>query len=1050
MSLERAVAPSKLQDVAHYESVFFKGKRMENVSSVEALSYLIDQYSTHRKNQAMILESKRARQEDVALCGVEEPHGTCNQISGLCPYHAKTPQAGFEVDHMLDYCRRYHCLPSLPGFMRKPFENLAVLCLSPQRFAQLMTLLFWRCDVFQMFEQSRHYYTFTALFSFTLLCAGCWKTSFLLAFVSLYRIWSCISSRKEAYMSEMTYRHGVISNIVTYHKRRSIKGFKALVGFGAVLIALTFAYRRVRRNMPQGNLAPKGLADITERDSQVNPWCGIERVSLPISSTSKCVTHTSLKASIRSNLLYGSVKYGDKRAMVDGIFIDSNVVLIPKHYFDLIGPELEVVFTKDRPGFCGESFTTVLSSSTSVQIGDDMIMCYSPNGGSYSAITKHFPLDHMPNSPFHMLWRDKTGKFLDLRGAGKAGKVTNGAATFQGHDYTNLSSNTFEGLCGALLISETRGSVIMGIHLGGKAGTPRGCSASITQDMLTSGLSQLKEKEGVIISGSAGAFESAILGKEIMQDAPLHQKSPLNFMPLESQISYYGSCIGGASHKSDVKQTLISKAVESVCGVPNTWGPPKMHPQWFGWQKCLEGISTPAKPFEVPLLQKAIKDYKSSLFDLLDEQPFWKAMSPLDDTSTICGQMGKKFIDAIKSSTSIGFPLTGPKKNYMVILDPTEEIPNLRDFTPEIWSEINRCLDLYKQGMRSYCIAKACKKDEILPLGKEKCRIFYGNPIALTFLIRKYYLPILRFMQMNPIVSECAVGVNCHGPEWEQLQSFMEKHGKEQIFAGDYSKYDQRIPSQMLFASLRVMIDIAKQCDYSEEDLRVMEAMTGDIVYAFIAFNGDLLSLQEGAHISGNSLTVVINGITGSLNLRCFYFSVYPDCPNFRAFVAMMTYGDDNKGSVSIKRPKFNIKDCSEFLGKYGQIYTMPDKNSELVAYMNDDDAEFLKRKSVYHSHLGCRVGALAEESIFKSLHNYIRTKTSPVETEACALNMNSALREWFNHGPKVYEARRTQMAEIAKLSDLSHLVPLLHVAYLELATEWHENHSQSSGDAES
>jgi hypothetical protein len=212
-------------------------------------------------------------------------------------------------------------------------------------------------------------------------------------------------------------------------------------------------------------------------------------------------------------------------------------------------------------------------------------------------------------------------------------------------------------------------------------------------------------------------------------------------------------------------------------------------------------------------------------------------------------------------------------------------------------------------------------------------------------------------------------------------------------------------------AALRILIDIASECNYNDQDIIAMKAMAADLVYSFIAFNGDLVGLTTGTHISGNSLTAVMNGICGCLNLRSFFFTVYDRSEDFRKAVHIMTYGDDNIGSVSPEYPLFNIKDCSEFLGEHGQIYTMPDKTSELKSYLDEDEFEFLKRKSVYHPKLGVHVGALLEKSIFKSLHCYMRPKGAPLSPEqACAQNIDNALREWFGHGQEVYEERRLQM----------------------------------------
>jgi hypothetical protein len=411
----------------------------------------------------------------------------------------------------------------------------------------------------------------------------------------------------------------------------------------------------------------------------------------------------------------------------------------------------------------------------------------------------------------------------------------------------------------------------------------------------------------------------------------------------------------------------------------------------------------------------------------------------------LCGIPGRKFVDSIPLNTSIGFPLNGPKRRFVTELEPTPEKPNNRVLDKEIMDEINRCLGCYMRGERAYTIAKACKKDEVL--SKPKCRIFYGNPISLTFLVRRYFLPILRVMQFNPKTSECAVGVNSFGPEWQELHDHIYHFGKDRIIGGDYGKYDQKLPSQLLFAALRIMIDFARECDYSEEDLNVMEAMTGDLVYALIAYNGDLIGLTEGTHISGNSLTVILNGICGSLNLRCFFYSVYParsfaERMPFREYVKLITYGDDNIGSVSKRIDKFTIKGASEFLAAYGQTYTMPDKESELLDFLPPEEFEFLKRKSNFVPELGVHVGALIDKSCMKMLHCYLRDKSSPLtEEHACAQNIDTALREWFNHGREKYEKRRGQMKEVARRSGITHLCTQLDKTFDEKVVEWKEKY---------
>jgi hypothetical protein len=99
-------------------------------------------------------------------------------------------------------------------------------------------------------------------------------------------------------------------------------------------------------------------------------------------------------------------------------------------------------------------------------------------------------------------------------------------------------------------------------------------------------------------------------------------------MPQNSQVTYYGSCVGGATYYSDVSQTIISDIVKDVTGVANIWGPPKFKPDWFGWQKCIEVLSVPAISFPFSLLIRASRDYKMPLIKLIRDIPSWRESKP--------------------------------------------------------------------------------------------------------------------------------------------------------------------------------------------------------------------------------------------------------------------------------------------------------------------------------------------------------------------------------------------------------------------------------------
>ena len=58
-------------------------------------------------------------------------------------------------------------------------------------------------------------------------------------------------------------------------------------------------------------------------------------------------------------------------------------------------------------------------------------------------------------------------------------------------------------------------------------------------------------------------------------------------------------------------------------------------------------------------------------------------------------------------------------------------------------------------------------------------------------------------------------------------------------------------------------------------------------------------------------------------------------------------------------------------------------------------------------------------------------------------------LMEWFNHGPTVYEKRRDEMKDAARLAKLTNLCTQLHVSYQDRVEQWHERYDPHSGEEE-
>jgi hypothetical protein len=261
----------------------------------------------------------------------------------------------------------------------------------------------------------------------------------------------------------------------------------------------------------------------------------------------------------------------------------------------------------------------------------------------------------------------------------------------------------------------------------------------------------------------------------------------------------------------------------------------------------------------------------------------------------------------------------------------------------------------------------------------------------------------------------------------------MSKFGKDRILAGDYSKYDLRMPASLIIAAFKVLINIAEKCGtYSKKDIVIMKGICTEIAYSCVAYNGDII-IHTGSNPSGQNLTVYINCIVNSLLLRCAYYHMYPALDGnpepFRHNCAAMTYGDDMKGSVREGCDWFNHISYADFLRQRDMVFTMPDKESEPTPYMTDSDADFLKRHNRYNPDTKLIHGLLDESSIFKSLHTVLKSKAvSPLDQSA--MNIDGALREWWQYGKEMYEMRREQMTRVAEKANITHMCTELSVSY--------------------
>lgn len=836
---------------------------------------------------------------------------------------------------------------------------------------------------------------------------------------------------------ELLERRAVAPATIRWLRNHYMMAFGGLLSSIYLLLTL---YRKSRILEMQGNLIPTSMADVDDRDKEINPWAELVVTPLPMTIASKTTTTEDLIDVVGRNI----VNVESDRFVVKGFYLTSNVLVVPYHY---VRVHRENGIEGDIPVWCyrvdrkkvGGNFREKLSEEYSYRIPEtDFIAFYSPSSGSVANLVKFLPTDIPSTTDARLVLKESDCSISVTPILFQAQMVEHTSLKFKGGRYS-LPFETYNGMCMSPIISKGRGSCIVGFHLAGK--NKVGGAGFITQSQAELVLHALNDKEGCIIACSNGNFPKEQYGFQTITDVNIHKKSAARYVSPQNSLEVYGTISGMATPYSAVKDTIISPFVASVTGVPQQWGPPKIYGKGiYPYQVGLEVLSHPSLSLG-SYIRPAVVCYRS-IFPIIKERlpALFEQTKPLTDVETVSGVDGRRFIDAMNMKSSPGWPLSGRKDKWVIDLDPKDypHISRPRTFVPEIWEEVERCVNIMRTGERPYFIWKACLKDEPTKLTKTKVRIFQSAPIALQLIIRKYFLPIVRIIQCNPLESECLVGANAEGPEWEQMNNFMLSKGNN-ILAGDYSKYDQRMPAQLVIASFDILIWIAQNlCGYPMDSILIMRGVVGEVAFPLMAFNGDLVQIF-GSNPSGQNLTVVINSIANVLLMRSCYYRIYPRDANnnlFRKYVAMATYGDDAKGSVSPERHLFNHLSFAQFCRDHDIIFTLPDKEGIATEYMSSDDADFLKRTNRYHHDLEINVGVLSEASIFKRLHSHLISKDLSLEMQS-AVNIDSSLHDWFYYGRDIFEARKVQMCEIALQANILHLCRGFDISYDERVARW-------------
>lgn len=552
-----------------------------------------------------------------------------------------------------------------------------------------------------------------------------------------------------------------------------------------------------------------------------------------------------------------------------------------------------------------------------------------------------------------------------------------------------VSIPTVNGQCGGpCIISAGKTKVILGVHTSGSPAGGVGIS-HVSQLIIMTALQQYdsQPQAGII------PIDAPTAPREL---GPLHQKSPLRFVP-NGTATVLGSFTGyRPQHKSKVIPTFIRDAVVKD-GYLDTCGAPDM--TWKPWSLALN--STLVQDHSP--LTCDIQQCEDAFFeDIIKGLPAdaLKSLEVYDLDTALNGVDGVTYVDRLNINTSAGNPFKKSKKHFLT-LDEKNKIRALDDVIVDRMRAIEECYDNNTMFHPQFC---QHLKDEPLPQKKIDAggtRVFSGVEMAWAIQIRRYLLSHIRLIQNHPHVFEAMPGVVAQSKEWQLLHEILSQYGEHKIVAGDYKKFDQKMIAKLILSAFNILIRLAKRAGWSEDKLKVLRCMAHDTAYASIEVNGDFIQVQLNP--SGHPLTVIINCLVNSLYIRYAFLKVSKKpLSEFKTNVALATYGDDNIMGVSDNCPEFNHTTISEALSKIGITYTMAEKDAESVPYVNIADASFLKRKFRWDADIGAIVAPLDHSSIDKMLTSHVENTALRPEAHAICV-IETALREYFYYGKDIY-----------------------------------------------
>nr|WNV56445.1 MAG: polyprotein [Leptinotarsa iflavirus 1] len=525
------------------------------------------------------------------------------------------------------------------------------------------------------------------------------------------------------------------------------------------------------------------------------------------------------------------------------------------------------------------------------------------------------------------------------------------------------------GMCGSVLI-DSRSGMIIGMHTAGANG--KGYASILSSEFFASfDTSRDVEEPNLPAGGSVKPKGDFIPIGMIPNNLQVN-------LPLKTQIA-----------KSDCFKVLADPARSPVKMIE----PGEQIPGVTNLTLAVEKGGKPTRSWPLKDIDEVCGFLQEEILAYC--RPITAIVQTRTVEEAIVGVPGLPFAEALKRSTSVGWPLAtlgiGSQKRHFVEYNDSVDGLQVVGIHPKAAEIYNLNRSQRKMNTIPFSPYMNFLKDERLKPGKRP-RLINGCPLDQVIEFRRYMMDFCSAVQHSGAKIGVMIGINVHGPEWSTFANRLLSMG-DSFICGDYSGFGPGLdPELVLRCGEIVNAWYSEYSDDTVENRTVRMTLFENLAYSHEVSKDTLIQTLCGSP-SGNPYTALINSLVNLMYLmlawkHLFQGTTLSHVSNFRKFIQVGVYGDDLIATVDPSILQiFNNQSLQACFADKGIKYTDADKSGDVRKFCSLQEASFLKCSFIPHPIRGSGFFLAAlEKPMIEDIPNWI-SSDAPDRTAASLAN---------------------------------------------------------------